>query len=375
MLFCSLASSTKNYKNNYKQLNSYEDKKLTVLSPDLSLSYRCLINYLKYNKLEINLNNINKYIKLFLQKYNYNIKYPIPTNIRNQYKQESSSVQYDKYFDAFINSGNTLLPLGMTMFSLLRSKTTTSESEFKLSWKHKLLILLVLLGIVLYYVITIESQCPILEEIKYMQDLKNNLKNITNIQELCIDNKYSSRSTLLSKMFSDLNNNYLVNKITNNNVTTDMLEYDLSCDLSLIISTVNNKDLSNNSLDVSNNNLENNNNLDISNNNLDVSNNLNVNNLDVSNNLNVNNLDVSNNLNNNNLDISNNICDIINNQEVISQEKIEDNNLEEPVQETKNIIKTENKRQINKINKPKTQQVKKTTKARQPRKNQVKNNK
>ena len=357
MLLCSLPTETKYSKNKPKQIYSYEDKKITVLSPQLSVSYRCLINYLKYNKLELNLNNINKYINLFLEQYNYTIKYSISTNIREQFKQEISSVNYDKYFDSFMSVGNALLPFGMAFFSLIRSKTANSDNEFKLTWKHKVLIILVLLGIVVYYIVKIEAQCPLLEEIKHMAQLKNYMKNIKNIQDICIESQvYNNRSALLSKMFNNLNNNdkYKVEM-------TNIGDFDLSCDLSLIISNINNKDISNNilDLDVSNNILD----LDISNNilDLDVSNNIldldisnNILDLDVSNN----NLDVSNNnlelinlnldVSNNNLNTSNNICNIINKQEVISQENIEDNqenNKEEIIETTIRQIKPTRTRQ------------------------------
>ena len=52
MLFSSSRTRTNTKYLNYNNLLSFDNKKLIVLSPELSLSYKCLLNHIKYNKLE-----------------------------------------------------------------------------------------------------------------------------------------------------------------------------------------------------------------------------------------------------------------------------------------------------------------------------------
>jgi len=310
MFFMSCFTNFKNIKLNKNILDtniySYNNEKMIILSPELSISYRSLINFLNFNKLEINIDNIIHYLDLFLENYKF-CSGGIYYRIKQKYKKHINNIVNDKYWDLFYATLTNFTPMIYLLYNLCKKNKT--------DWKLIFVIIFFIICYIVFKLFQIELEEPILNEIKYMKELKNILLNTSNINKICLTGNYNNRCGLLSNLLTrfDVKNN--TNCDINEKVLCDFSN-DVS-ELNLLINNINNNlDASNNNLDVSNNNLDaSNNNLDASNNNLDVSNN----NLDASNsNLNAsnNNLDVSNNnldVSNNNLDVSNNNLDVSNN--------------------------------------------------------------
>ena len=199
MLFLSSRTNTKYTKySNYNNLLSFDNKKLTVLSPELSLTYKCLLNHIKYNKLELNLENLLSQLKNFIKYYQDSKLF----YVRDTFKQQIKAVNNSKYWDILVDP--QLLTVAMILFSMFRTKNTDSP----MPTKFKILIVGIIIGLFVYKIIKIEFEDPIKEELEHMVKLQTKLNNIKNIQELCIDDSLmldSNRTQLLSAMLGKLN--------------------------------------------------------------------------------------------------------------------------------------------------------------------------
>ena len=332
------------------------------MSANLSLSYKCLLNHIKYNKLELNLENLLSQLKNFIKYYQDSKLF----YMKDTFKQEIKAVNNSKYWN--ILTDPHLLSISIILISMFRTKEPIPSTV-------KLFFVGFIIGLVVFKIFQIETQNPLKEEVQYMLNLQNKLNNIKNIKELCINDDpvfNNNRTMLLSAMLAKLNK--LNKKID--------LDLDISSDLSIIISRYNcdvsnnnnlinlTGDVSNNICDLSNNNLSS----DVSNNNLtnltsDVSNNnltgelilLDSNNKEFDESIDTEDTDAC----SVNYDTSNNnLCDVINNQPIIADEKIEVNNQE--------LDKPEE------LNKPEEPEIKQETitnniKPKQPRKPRTQN--
>ena len=169
MLFLSSRTNTKYTKySNYNNLLSFDNKKLTVLSPELSLTYKCLLNHIKYNKLELSYDTFQQELKTFIKYYQSSKLF----YMRDTFKQEIKAVNNSKYWN--ILTDPHLLSISIILISMFRTKEPIPSTV-------KLFFVGFIIGLVVFKIFQIETQDPLKEEVQYMLNLQNKLNNIKNI--------------------------------------------------------------------------------------------------------------------------------------------------------------------------------------------------